>query len=199
MKNFQENKKWIVTIMALFFAFAFSMSAKQGTLASLQFDSNSSHPYLDTMDMDSYMDSYEGSSEEYEYKDYEEYDDYDDYDYDMYQPSEDTTTYPVVDPSTDYNEYEDYDYEDEYEDYDTYQPSEETTTQPIVDPATNGDYSSEGYIEEYEYDVEEAASPASDPIDDVFDDDEPVPAIEDEDNSYYLEKILQKLLRMFGA
>ena len=44
----------------------------------------------------------------------------------------------------------------------------------------------------------EPVEPAPDPIDDVFVD-EPVPTIEDEDNYYYLEKILQKLLRMFGA
>lgn len=46
--------------------------------------------------------------------------------------------------------------------------------------------------------MQEAAPPAPDPIDDAFTGD-PVPTIEDEDNSYYLEKILQKLLRMFGA
>lgn len=74
MKNSLENRKWIVTVVALFFAFAFSMSAKQGTLASLQFDSNSSHPYLDTMDTEYYNPSSAGY--EYEYDTYEDYNTY---------------------------------------------------------------------------------------------------------------------------
>ena len=84
---------------------------------------------------------------------------------------------------------------------------------------------SDGYIQNYEYDVEvvepqEPAPPAPQPLDDLYAEptyeaapqpeapaedpeedpyDEPIPSIEDEDNSHILQKLLDKLLMMFGG